>query len=389
MLKKIATLSISMLLNGIVFASVTYGADLTLAWDPNPTAPDGYRLYYSTSNTSFSQYKEVAYNTTQTTVTGLSENTTYYFVVRAFNADGESGNSNLVSWQYTPPDTIAPTVSVTGPAETLESTITLSGTAGDNEAVVSVTWSNDRGGSGTASGTTAWTAAGIALAEGVNTITFTAKDAAGNTGTDSIQITRNIPDMLSPTITVSGPSETTDTVITVSGTANDNDAVTAATWSNDRGGSGTASGTTSWTAANIGLQEGINTLTFTAKDVSGNTGTTELVITRIVPDTQAPSVTVSGPSETTKATVTLTGTASDNKSVSKVTWSNDRGGGGTASGTTSWNAANISLQEGVNTITVTATDPSGNKGTAKIQINRPVVDTTAPAAPGGFRLSNK
>jgi concanavalin A-like lectin/glucanase superfamily protein len=53
----------------------------------------------------------------------------------------------------------------------------------------SVTWSNDRGGSGTASGTATWTAAGIPLLAGVNNITVTANDGAGNISTDQIAVT--------------------------------------------------------------------------------------------------------------------------------------------------------------------------------------------------------
>ena len=52
--------------------------------------------------------------------------------------------------------------------------------------VTQVTWINDRGGSGTATGTTAWTAAGIPLLLGSNVLTVTARDAAGNTATDTL-----------------------------------------------------------------------------------------------------------------------------------------------------------------------------------------------------------
>ena len=48
--------------------------------------------------------------------------------------------------------------------------------------------------------------------------------------------------------------------------------MTSVTWANNRGGSGTAVGTTSWTAANIPLQAGANVITVTAQDTSGNTG---------------------------------------------------------------------------------------------------------------------
>jgi hypothetical protein len=57
--------------------------------------------------------------------------------------------------------------------------------------VSQVGWSNDRGGNGTATGTASWTAASIALQSGANVITVTARDAAGNTSTASITVTRN------------------------------------------------------------------------------------------------------------------------------------------------------------------------------------------------------
>ena len=67
--------------------------------------------------------------------------------------------------------------------------MSLGGTAGDNVGVTQVTWGNDRGGSGTASGTTSWTVSGIVLQTGTNVVTVTARDAANNTTTDTVTIT--------------------------------------------------------------------------------------------------------------------------------------------------------------------------------------------------------
>jgi len=61
--------------------------------------------------------------------------------------------------------------------------------AGAYNVLGSVTWSNDRGGSGTASGTSSWTASNIPLQSGVNNITVTADDGAGNISTDQIAVT--------------------------------------------------------------------------------------------------------------------------------------------------------------------------------------------------------
>ena len=53
---------------------------------------------------------------------------------------------------------------------------------------------NDRGGSGTATGTTSWSVSGIALLSGSNVLTVTARDAAGNTSTDTLTVTYTPPD---------------------------------------------------------------------------------------------------------------------------------------------------------------------------------------------------
>jgi hypothetical protein len=91
------------------------------------------------------------------------------------------------------PDTTAPLVTITGPTsapsfDTTVSPLTLSGTASDAVGVTQVTWTSAAGGSGSASGTTSWSIAGLALAPGDNSFTVTARDAAGNTRADSIHV---------------------------------------------------------------------------------------------------------------------------------------------------------------------------------------------------------
>jgi hypothetical protein len=89
-----------------------------------------------------------------------------------------------------------PTAAATYATET--SPLTLGGTASDNVAVTQVTWSNDRGGSGTATGTANWSVNGITLATGTNVLTVTARDAAGNSSTDTLTVTYNPPPVNAP-----------------------------------------------------------------------------------------------------------------------------------------------------------------------------------------------
>jgi hypothetical protein len=292
-----------------------------------------------------------------------------------------------VTTSTTSNDTTPPTVSIatptTGTAYTSSSsTLQIGGTAGDNVGATAVTWSNSRGGSGTASGTTTWSVPSIGLQTGDNLITVTARDAAGNVGADSLTVTYSVPvaDTTAPTVTITGPTTGTSytsssSSMTISGTASDNVGVTQVSWVTNYGVSGTASGTTNWTASGIALRSGSNIVTVTARDAAGNTNTDVLTVNYATTtgDTTAPTITIAGPTTassytTTKNVVTLGGTASDNKGVTAVTWSNNRGGSGFSSGTTSWSVPSVPLQGGTNVITVTAQDAGGNKGTDTLTV---------------------
>ncbi len=112
--------------------------------------------------------------------------------------DGGSGGVLPSSGSTSTPDTTAPSINITVPAasvnySTSNSTVTVSGTASDSVGVTQVTWSNNRGGSGTASGTTAWSISSVALQSGSNTVTATARDSAGNTNAASISISLTVP----------------------------------------------------------------------------------------------------------------------------------------------------------------------------------------------------
>jgi len=98
-----------------------------------------------------------------------------------------------------------PQVTITSPTadavyETSASTIDIAGTASaSGPAITSVTWSNSTGGSGTCTGTTSWSANGIALHDGDDVITVTVTDAAGTTNTDSLMVVPPLP--VGPVIT--------------------------------------------------------------------------------------------------------------------------------------------------------------------------------------------
>jgi len=99
---------------------------------------------------------------------------------------------NLFPVAPPPPDTTPPTIAITSPTSasgytSSNTSLTIGGSGADNVGVTQVFWANSRGGGGTASGTTSWSA-NISLQPGFNVITVTARDAVGNTASDTLSV---------------------------------------------------------------------------------------------------------------------------------------------------------------------------------------------------------
>jgi chitinase len=77
-------------------------AGVTLRWDANDPAPEGYRVFAREADDSY-DYDHPLWekNLTTCSLTGLTEGVTYYFIVRAYEGELESVDSEEVS--YTPP----------------------------------------------------------------------------------------------------------------------------------------------------------------------------------------------------------------------------------------------------------------------------------------------
>jgi predicted secreted hydrolase len=309
-------------------------------------------------------------------------------VIRVTARDGVGNvGTDTITVTY---DATSPVCTITFPASApsyvaSSSVVDLGGTASDNVGVTTVAWSNAAtGASGTASGTTSWVVLGVALAVGDNVITVTARDGAGNAGSDTITVTYDAAAPLcmivSPTAqpTYSSPSPT----VSLGGTGSDNVGVTSVTWTNaSTGASGLAAGTTSWVVVNVLLAVGENVITVTARDGAGNLGTDSIAVTY---DAQAPVCTITSPTASVTYAVTtdridLAGSASDNVGVTVVVWTNHAtGANGTAVGTGSWNVAGIVLAQGANPIVVAARDADGNAGSDLLTVTYGLPDTTPP-----------
>jgi PKD repeat protein len=123
-----------------------------------------------------------------------------------------------------------------------------------------------------------------------------------------------------------------------------------------------------WTLTN---GDGEKTVYVQFEDASGNVS--GIYSDTIILDTASSSVTITNPTtnstySTANSPLSIGGTASDSIGVTLVVWSNNRGGNGTCSGTTSWSSDGITLYSGHNIITVTAWDAAGNAGTAILTV---------------------
>jgi YD repeat-containing protein len=269
-----------------------------------------------------------------------------------------------ITGKKAPVDHTPPQLTISSPANgtiTNTSSITVSGTVTDQSAVT-LTINNvavQINANGTFSGQ-------VNLTEGSNTITVVAKDANNNqtVGTRTV-----IRDSTPPTLTVSQPSNgsiTNQSSVTVSGTVSDANAITLKI--NGTVVTVNAQGAFS---SSVPLNEGLNTITVLATDAAGNATS----VTRTVrKDSTPPTLTVTQPAEgtiTNSTSVTVSGSVFDSTTVTLLVNGTHVNIGANGSYTTQ-----VSLNEGHNTISVSATDAVGNTTT----LNRHVIkDTTPPS----------
>jgi hypothetical protein len=272
------------------------------------------------------------------------------------------------------------------PANTTSATITLSGTATGGTGGVVVTWRSSTGASDGASISGAnWTILSVPLAIGLNTITVTATDATGSVSS-TVSVTRLVASPNPLVLTINAPpATTTSATITLSGTVTGGSGAPAVTWVTSTAASDGASisGVT-WTILSVPLAIGVNTIMVTAADATGSVSLT-VSVTRLTTTGGGPLVLVVNPppATTTSATISLSGNVSGGSGGTVVTWiaSSGASDGASISGV-SWSILSVPLALGFNSITVTATDATGNVSRT-VSVTRTIIppvggDTTGP-----------
>jgi RHS repeat-associated protein len=271
-------------------------------------------------------------------------------------------------------DTVAPTLTVTSPADnsfTNQDGVTVSGSVSDASTttvkVNGVSLPVGQGGVFTGIYT---------LTAGVNFLTITATDAGGNVTSLVRKVTQA---KQPPVLTVNAPTDgfaKNTTPLTVTGTVTGTTPITVSA----NGVAMTVTGTSF--SGSVPLVQGANDIAITATDPANNT----TVVHRIGKlDTHAPVLTLTAPTDASYSnatTATVTGTATDESAFTV-----------TVNGTPVTVAANgsftqaVTLVAGANAITVTATDAATNATTLQRTVTQdrtpPALTVSAPAD-GGY-----
>lgn len=260
-------------------------------------------------------------------------------------------------------DTKAPDISVSSPATgtiTNQNAIAIIGTVSDtapvtvrvNDASVQLT-------NGAFSTT-------VPLAgDGAREIRIVAVDAAGNSSTHELTVTR---DATPPTLTIVTPAENAlvgQHPVDVTGLVQDLTPVVVRV-----NGVEATRAQSSWTGSAVFAAQGNQTITVTAVDAAGNQST---VVRTILLDTAAPTIVIDAPAAdalTSANSVTVRGRVADVSLVSVMI------GAVKAAVQAGEFSADVTLAEGENHLHVVATDALGRTGGAEVIVTR---DSTPPS----------
>jgi len=398
-------IALGLLVGGVLLVAVPTGAGvLDASWTAPTTNTDGssltdlasYRVYYGTSSSPCpgASFFQVASSTPSPSpnqtitvrLTGLATGTLYYVSVTAVVTRGAESACT------TSANAVARLDFAVNPTGTMNFGSVNLGSSADQTFTVSNLEPATGGGtvSGTASAPAPFSIVsgspftlGVGASQAVTvrfspTMSATATvnlTFAADRDTTSRIVTGSGTDTTPPTVAITSPTSsstysTGSSPLTLGGTAADHVGVTQVMWANSRGGSGTASGTTSWAASGIVLQLGTNVLTVTARDAAGNTATASLTAT--LSNTAPPTVAITAPTAgaTVAGTVTVSASASANVVGVQFRLDGNNLGAEVASPPYSVSWGTTTTANGTHTLTAVGRDAPGNTATsAPVSVN--------------------
>lgn len=100
MVKKTTQIILALIL---LFAMPLMASAMTLVWDPySDELADSFTIYHSTDQSNWVELVEnIPTSYIATEIPDGADNTRIYYMMRAVFADGESGNSNVVTYYWT------------------------------------------------------------------------------------------------------------------------------------------------------------------------------------------------------------------------------------------------------------------------------------------------
>jgi len=215
--------------------------------------------------------------------------------------------------------------------------------------------------------------AGVELSPGLNRVTVSSHDRAGNYNFAIVEV---VQDVSPPEVQITGPADrtsVTDPLVEVCGTASDQCGIAGVEMGIDEGNYTLAGGNTSWRGT-VRLPAGTHNISVVAFDRAGNSNRTSRSITYVppAPDLSPPALVIYSPApgSKTEGHILVRGQVSDPSGVSSVdiglnnrTWRM----AALDEARTTW-SANLTLHEGWNTIYVRAFDTRGNNGTSTVSV---------------------
>jgi len=190
-----------------------------------------------------------------------------------------------------------------------------------------------------------------------------------NIGT-TVATTTNTTTAPAPLVLTINPASSTaqSAAFTLSGTLTGGGGSDSVVWQTDHDYTGVAtlSGAGAWTASNIPLVTGANTLTVTAYDTLGQV-TTESTVetlqslssTTVLPIDVSILTPVSPVVAVATQSISVSGKASGGAGITEITWQTSNGATGTACGTGTWIATGIPIPVGNTTVVLRAVDSKG------------------------------
>ncbi|MBX2963560.1 MAG: tandem-95 repeat protein [Cyclobacteriaceae bacterium] len=224
------------------------------------------------------------------------------------------------------------------------------------------------------------------LIEGIYRFRLTATDNAGATASADAQVTVNAATVNQPPTANAGPDVTIQLPVNntnLNGSGNDPDGTIASyAWSKLSGPVVTLTNANTATLLLSGMAEGVYSFRLTVTDNEGATASDIANVTVLPASINNPPVVNAGPDRTIVLPVnstTLTGTATDDGTITAVQWTKVSGPDAVLTGANSLSVAISNLVEGTYVFRLTATDNGGLTASDDAQVNvEPALITNPP-----------